>query len=152
METTGQANIDEVLKRVEQVESKTSNLRPVFDEIANHLYNVTEEALERNSSPDGTAWEPLSPITIARKGHDRMLDGKGDMRESISVDSDNNSATIGVNALSKTGYPYPAVQHFGTEDGRVPARAFLPFDNEGDLMGVAKDGIVDFVLDHLTQE
>ena len=152
MHTTGKHNIDTVIKAVEGLEAKADNLSPVFDEIANHLYNVTEEALESNSSPDGAAWEPLSPFTIKRKGHDRMLDDKGDMRENITIDSDHESSTIGTNSLSEDGYPYPAVQHFGTDDGRVPARPFLPFDEDGDLMPMASDGIVDLVLAHFEDE
>jgi len=152
MHITTNNNIDSVLAALGEIEDKADNLRPVFDEIANHLYNITEDALESNSSPDGTAWEPLSPFTIARKGHGRMLDDKGDMRENISIDSDSESASIGTNSISKTGYPYPAVQHFGTEDERTPARPFLPFDETGDLMDVGRDDILDFVLAHFEDE
>ncbi|ODS24185.1 hypothetical protein AB835_04715 [Candidatus Endobugula sertula] len=152
MEAAGHHNIDEILKQIAQIEARADDLRPVFDEIANHLYNLTEEALESETSPDGTPWEPLSPITIERKGHDRMLEDQRDLRESIGYDSDHEPATVGVNALSKTGYPYPAVQQEGTENGHVPARPYFPFDEDGDLMDVGRDGIIDFVVDHFAHD
>ena len=148
MEPTGHHNIDEILKRMAALEAKANNLRPVFDEIANHLYNLTEAALESETSPDGTPWQPLSPVTIARKGHDQMLYDQGDLRENIHYDSDHESATIGVNIVSTTGYPYPAVHQLGTDDERIPARPYFPFNEEGDLMDVAHDSIVEFIVEH----
>ncbi len=151
MYITSHTNIDTVLAELATIEAKGQRMAPLFEEIANHLYNLADEAFENEASPDGSSWQPLSPLTIERKGHDRKLHDSGHLRETLDFDSDNRSATIGTHAVSDKGYPYPAVQQFGTEDGQVPARPFLPFTDEGDLMDEAADRILVLVQEYFEE-
>ncbi len=151
MQINAHTNIDTVLKELAVIQTKGQQLAPLFAELANHLYNLADETFENETSPDGSPWQPLSPQTIARKGHSRKLHASGHLRETLSFASDTRSATVGTNAVSVTGYPYPAVQQFGTTAGKVPARPFLPFSAEGDLMAEASDSILTLVHEYFEE-
>lgn len=150
MQTRITTNIDEVIKAIQAIEAKANDLSPVFAEIANHLYNAADQAFDDETSPDGTEWAPLADLTIKQKGHDRKLHNTGSQRETLIADSDKHSATVGTNAVSKEGYAYPAVMQFSAEDGKVPARHFLPFTEERDLMGNTKDSVLELVVAYFT--
>ena len=152
MQITTQTNIAEVMQVIESIDAAAENLTPVFSDIADHLFNLADEAFENEASPDGTAWQPLAASTMSLKGHSRPLHDTGHMRETLGSSSDNYSASVGTNATSNGGYAYPAVHQFGTIDGRIPARPFLPFDEDGDLMADATDDILTIVRDHFEQE
>ena len=144
-------NIDEVLSELNAIKARGERMAPLFEEIAGHLYNIADESFENEASPEGAAWQPLAPLTIARKGSDRKLHHSGRLRETLDFDSDDHSASIGTTAVSEKGYPYPAVQQFGTEDGKVPARPFLPFTDSGDLMDSAKDSVLALVQEYFEE-
>ena len=153
MRFKSQNNIDAVLGEVARLRTKGEDLGPLFLALANELYTLAEYALEHEQDPDGRAWRPLAPATRARKlkrhGLARRLHESGELRLRLDTESDRHSATVGTNITSKTGYPYPAVQQFGTDDGRVPARPFLPFDPiSGDLMDGASLGLLELVRAH----
>ena len=148
MKLTAQTNIAEVLAELRRIRAKGEDLAPLFDELANALFTQADEALEKEQAPSGAAWKPLAERTIARKGHDRRLHDSGALRQTLDFFSDQNAATVGTSAVSNNGYPYPAVMQFGTEDGRVPARPFLPFDPEGDLMDTARDSLLTLARAH----
>lgn len=78
----------------------------------------------------GEPWAPLSPVTVARKGHDKILvetqrmkaAATGRTGDSIQIATE-NTLTIGVNASAFPG-SYPAKHESGMS--RMPAR---PFEN-----------------------
>ena len=153
MRFKSQHNIDAVLGEVHRLSARGEDLGPLFEALANELYTLAEYALEHEQDPDGGAWRPLAPATRAQKlkrhGLARRLHESGELRLRLDTESDRQSATVGTNIVSQTGYPYPAVQQFGTNDGRVPARPFLPFDPEsGDLMDGASRGLLELVQAH----
>ena len=153
MRFTSQNNIDAVLGELARLGAKGEHLGPLFAALANELYTLADYALEHEQDPDGGAWRPLAPATRAQKlkrhGFARKLHESGELRERLETDSDPQSATVGTNIVSSTGYPYPAVQQFGANDGRIPARPFLPFDPEsGDLMNGARDSLLELVRAH----
>lgn len=54
--------------------------------IADDLTALTEERFESETDAYGNAWEPLEDTTIAKKGHDRILDETGETRaESVAL-------------------------------------------------------------------
>lgn len=148
MNIIADTNLDEIQTKLEEIQGRGHDMAPLFEEIANHLYNLADEAFENEASPDGTAWRFLTYYTVADKQRDRILHETGHMRETLDFDSDGHSATVGTNAVSEKGYPYPAVHQFGTEDGKVPARPFLPFTDQGDVMDEATDSILALVREH----
>lgn len=128
IKATGIQNSENTLK---DLQNKGSNTEPLMAELANHLYNITKESFEKEQTPDGISWTPIKP----RKGDrspDKILRDEGDMQESLSAFSSQDEAEIGLNATSN-GYPYPIVHQFGSEDGTIVSRAFLPIDENGKL-------------------
>ena len=119
MRFTSQINIDAVLGEVGRLRAKGEDLGPLFLALANKLYTLAETALEHEQDPDGGARRPLAPATRARKvkrhGPVRRLHESDELRERLTTESDRHSATVGTNIVSKAGYPYPAVQQFGTQ-------------------------------------
>lgn len=147
MQTTITSNIDEVLREVQKYQEQGEDLAPFFGSVANLLLNTTEEAFASETSPlDGAPWEPLSAATLANK-KGKPLYESGKMQDSLIAFSDNDSAAIGFNATSK-GYPYPAVHQFGTQDEKIDARPFMPFDENGDITDEIKDGILELAVAH----
>lgn len=145
--------LDRLLDRLER------NLkRPVqaMRRIGNYLQNVTEEAFETQSSPGGDPWTPLSQRTVTgkiqRHGDERkMLWDEGTTQRSLTYDADNEGVAIGVNAYSADGYPYPIVQQFGTEDGVIEARPFLPIDPDGNLDEDVENEVVEILKEVLLE-
>ncbi|WP_419782357.1 phage virion morphogenesis protein [Malaciobacter marinus] len=128
IKATGIQNLENTLK---DLQNKGSNTEPLMAELANHLYNITKESFEKEQTPDGISWTPIKP----RKGDrspDKILKDEGDMQESISAFSSQDEAGIGLNATSN-GYPYPIVHQFGSKDGTIVSRAFLPIDGNEKL-------------------
>lgn len=150
-------NIDEVLQKLQQLEQHGKNLTPVFGSIANLLLNAAEHSFETETSAvTGQEWQALADSTLKQKakqgkGNRQKLESSLQLRDTLAVFSDNNSAVIGVNAISEQGYNYPAVHQYGTNDGKIVAREFLPFDANGDITDELKSGMLDIVAEHFEQ-
>ena len=126
-------NSKEINQKLDQLQEQITDLRPVLNELGNHLLNVTKESFENQTAPDGQTWAPLNLKTIKeKKGEGKALWKYGHMQRSLNLDISNIAATLGLNAYSK-GYPYPIVHQFGTDDGKILARPFLPIDKNGNL-------------------
>jgi len=142
-------NSGELNKQLEKLQKKVTNLRPVLHELGNHLLNITEEAFDNEAGPDGQAWAPLNLDVIAqKKGETKKLYRYGHMQRSLNLDISNIAATLGLNAYSK-GYPYPIVHQFGTLDGKILARPFLPIDKNGNLYPGIKVELVALLKDFM---
>ncbi|MDA3946160.1 MAG: hypothetical protein PF439_05730 [Helicobacteraceae bacterium] len=61
----------------------------------------------------------------------KLLYDEGTLRESIGHDADSKGVSVGVNAYCPDCYPYQIVQNFGSKDGKLPARRFIPTDSDG---------------------
>lgn len=152
LEIQSNINTQELEKKFEELARKGKDLTPVMAEVANLIESSIEEAFEYEEDPvTGTPWEALSPVTVAskeKKGYadpNRPLYGDGTMQQSLNSTSTSYSATVGLNAKSNKGFPYPAVHQTGTEDGRVPARRFLPIDDDGNLARHVEEEILDIL-------
>jgi len=154
MQTNITTNIDEVLQKVQQLQHQGENLAPVFSEIANVLLNASEDAFEtQKSAVTGQAWQALAASTLQQKakqgkGDRQILESDFQLRETLAASSDATSAAVGVNATSELGYKYPAVHQFGSDDGKIVAREFLPFDENGDITPAIKREIIDIVVEY----
>lgn len=134
MQLTLQSNLKQIEQQLAALKQRGTHLYPVFKEIANALLNETENAFEKQASPmDGSAWQPLAESTLKqKKGKGKILYDQGTLQGSLTTMATPTAAIIGLNAQSK-GYAYPAVHQFGSNDGTIPARPFLPFTAQGDL-------------------
>ncbi len=142
-------NDRELRDLLSDLRKKGQDFSEVTAEISNYLYNATDEAFDNESSFDGTPWERLADSTVEAKGHSRKLYADGDMRDGLTGDSDGGKAIVGLNAVSDDGYTYPAVHQFGSN--KVPARPFLPFDEDKKLHSEAEEEIIRIVKEFLEE-
>jgi len=59
--------------------------RRALGEVGEMLVASTHRGFQEEKAPDGTPWAPNSPVTIARKGHGRVLFHTGRLIGSIQV-------------------------------------------------------------------
>ena len=120
-----------------------ADLSPVMNDIGQQLARSAKDRIDRGVSPDGTAFAPRSPATLAaydRKGwrYKGPLHRSGDMRADIFHGYGPGHAAVGVNAIQS------AVMQFGQKKGAsgsdkrgrpipwgdIPARPFLGLSEE----------------------
>ncbi len=122
----------ELQQALKKLADKTSDLRPLMQNIAGIMEYSIEENFEQEGRPK---WQKLSPVTIKqrrKKGYwpGRILQMRGELASSITSSYDSNSAIIGTNKK------YAAIHQFGGKAGRgkkvkIPARSYLRLgDNE----------------------
>lgn len=151
IELTGTAEIDKLFAKIIK---RAKNMQPVMSEVGNYLQNTIEESFDGEHAPDGEAWTPLASSTLIqknKKGSKRMLYDDGTLFESIGYEATSHDLTIGVNAYSDSRYPYPIVHQFGSVDGKIPARAFMPINGDGELYGNVKEELIDLLKDFLAE-
>ncbi len=130
---------------------KAIEYREALDQVAGHMAEKTRDNFLSQSSPSGSPWEPLSPVTVARKGHDTILVDSTAMRKSVVLrDAPHHIERIGRNASGEdeivygTDVTYAVFHQEGT--GRTPQREFLGLDEEG------ADDIAVIVADHIVEK
>ncbi len=129
------------------------NLSPVLKDIGEHLLDSTQQRFARQTAPDGSLWQALSPQYQSAKKRNAnkilMLDGhlSGTLRWQVS----GNTLLFGSDRV------YAATHQFGAKKGTfgktkgdksipwgdIPARPFLG------LSAADERDIVDIVHDHL---
>ena len=150
--------IGEVEALLDRIAAKAKNMRPVMSEIGNYFQNTIEESFETGRAPDGETWSPLADSTLLQKNKDgsmqsmgKLLYDEGTLFESIGYEASSTDVVAGVNAYSKDGYPYPLVHLFGSKDGKIPARKFMPIDGDGELDEGAKEEAIELLIDYISR-
>ena len=140
-------NIESVQEQLRHLAKKLDDPSELMANIAETLHTLTDEAFEFERAPNGTQWADLKPATWKRKRTKKKLYESGRLQGSLYASSGKNEDIVGVNAVSKKGYPYPAVHQFGSK--RVPARPFLPIDADGDMYEEVVEEIVEMIEEYL---
>ncbi len=113
---------------------------PALREIGEDLDLSHRMRWDRQQSPDGSPWEPLSLATVVRKAKKGLasdiLVGRGDLRNLLRY------AVTGKGLQFGTDRVYGATQHFGR--GPIPARPWLGMSDSD------RSAIVDIIQRHLT--
>lgn len=168
IQVTGADQAEQVLS---ELMGKMRSLRQPMNAIGNYMTNIMEESFDNEASPDGEAWHPLKIRTIhdsyggnqyTKKGvqtkrfqkfsqNRKILQDTRTLRESTGYSADSDSVIVGVNAYSKDRYPYPIVHQFGTENGDIPARPFMPITQDGELYDNVKEEVLDILLEYLAE-
>lgn len=98
-----------------------------MQDIGEFMVNSTKERFKLGTSPEGTAWAPNSPVTLARKKETRPLFG-----ESLSLSSQIFAAADASGVEWGSARVQAAMMQFGgTKEafphlwGDIPARPFL---------------------------
>ncbi|HSA05668.1 MAG TPA: phage virion morphogenesis protein [Candidatus Gastranaerophilales bacterium] len=120
-----------LLRALNQLAEKTSDLRPLMKNIAEILADSTEENFEQQGRPK---WEGLKKPTIEYRTKKKYWPGKilqmrGELASSITSSYDENSAIIGTNKV------YAAIHQLGGPAGKnksvdIPERPYLKIDDE----------------------
>jgi len=150
---TGMEKIEEVFA---QLATKIATLKQPLGAIGSYLTNIIEESFDAETSPSGEAWHPLAESTKkykARHGGSKILQsGNRTLRESIGYEvMGEEGVIVGVNAYSSKGYPYPIAHQFGTEDGKIKARPFMPITQDGELYDNVNEEVLDILLGYLAE-
>lgn len=133
-----------------------------------------ELSFERERSPFGQAWAPLSAntaIAYMRKsgapkgararnrvflakfgagGSKKILRLSGNLADRWNVEASETSVTISNNS-SRDGFPYGLTHQFGSHNGwgrgiYIPARPFLPIDKNGALLPTLQNDIENYLI------
>jgi len=94
------------------------------------LQQANEHRQQADKNPDGTAWAPLSPRTLARKRSSKMLNEHGDMlRNGMYHNVQGDTVRIGTPDWKGPFFQFgvrPHAQRRGTHPG-MPARRIVGF-------------------------
>ncbi len=98
-----------VLDALNRLSRKMSDLSPVLRVIGEDLVKSTEARFgSQGPAPDGTRWAALSPATLKRKKHSKILTELGHLRGSI------RSQLMGTHAVAVgTNMEYGAIHQLG---------------------------------------
>lgn len=120
-----------VLDALNRLSRKMSDLSPVLRVIGEDLVKSTEARFgSQGPAPDGKPWAALSPATLKRKKHSKILTESGHLRGSI------RSQLMGTHAVAVgTNRVYGAIHQLGGPAGRgrkvrIPARPYLGISRE----------------------
>lgn len=124
----------DVQKMIKGNVKRIGDMTPVMKSFSEYLVGQTEERFKLEQSPDGKAWEPLSPITVKQKQRqgkiDKILQQDGYLRL-VHPEADTDSAGIYSDRV------YAAIHNRGGKAGAghkvtIPKREFLGI-NEADI-------------------
>lgn len=141
-----QIRAEDLDRRLGQIAQRAANLRPAYQAIGNYLVGETQDRIKRETSPDGTRFQPLAAATVQRKAAKgkirKILQEEGNLVGTIAAQVQGEGVAIGSNL------PYSAIHQFGGKAGRgrkvaIPARPYLG-TNEAD-----EEEIVSLLEDHL---
>ncbi len=142
----------EVSRALRRLREAGADMRPVLDDIGQYLVRAIRQRFAAGEDAEGNSWAPLSPATIARKGHARPLIGEtGHLRQIRHQLEGRNAVIVG------TGAEYGATHQFGARKGQfgrtkkgapipwgdIPARPFLGVSDED------RTTILDILAEHL---
>ncbi|MBH9392643.1 phage virion morphogenesis protein [Pseudomonas aeruginosa] len=142
----------EVRQRLAVLMRSVTDTLPVMRGIAAELLAETEFAF----MDEGPGWPQLSPATVAAReakgrGPHPILQVTTALARSVTTWADRNEAGIGSNLV------YAAIHQFGGNAGRghqveIPARRYLPFDENGQLAAGVRQSILDLVITALSRQ
>lgn len=112
----------------------------VVDIIGDHAGYFTNR-----TDPSGKPWQPLSPVTVARKGHDQPLVLTNEMRSSLLIEGHVNhvGGTANRGLVFGTSDEKASIHQHG--GGRIPARPFVGLTEQ------RTDAIANAVADSLVE-
>ena len=118
------SGIDRLKQTLKAQADSLSNLQPFWQLVGMYVQKQTiKERFDKEQSPDGTKWKPLSPARIKQRlkrhktGKMKILQDVGELRRSVKYEAGQKYVRIGSNLI------YAKTHQFGR--GNIPARPFL---------------------------
>jgi phage virion morphogenesis protein len=120
--------INDARNKIAKLATVAGDLAPIMQEISLYLDAVNKKRYQDQVSPEGTAWRPLSPVTIARRKNKagdpgRILIDTGRLFGSIKPSHNNRQAKVSSGPLV-----YAGVHQIGT--AKTPARPYIGINND----------------------
>lgn len=134
--------------KLNQIASEISNTKPLMLELGNHLYNIARDSFEHEKDPYGNNWSPIKESTKKYKTTAKMLFDSGTMQNNLINKSSNSQAIVGIDA-TYMDFSYPAMHQFGSKDGKLPARPFMPINEDMSLYDDVEDELEDIVFEFI---
>ncbi len=117
-------------------------------ELRNHLYNIAVDSFEHEKDPYGNNWTPLKQSTKKYKTTAKMLYDEGTMQNNLINISSSSQAIVGIDA-TYMDFSYPAMHQFGSKDGKLEARSFMPIKEDMSLYDNVEDELGDIVVEFI---
>lgn len=175
MDISARVDDSQVQAMLDRLAAKVGNMKPLMTRVGALYERRVMENFQHECAPDGTAWTPLSQVTLRiglgkEKGFKkngglsargkRYLSGKkilwekGDLSGSVHFQADSTSVTIGTSG----SIPYAAIHQLGGKAGRgrkvsIPARPYLAMNKAGgmELAEVDRQWIMDLIREELAK-
>lgn len=112
----------------DELEHRAHDLTPAFNIIGGDLELAHRERFDRQVSPDGVPWKPLSDEYRQRKPKrkDEILVRSTLLRDTLRYDPSNEDLVFGTDRV------YGPTHQFGDADRGIPARHWLGMDDENE--------------------
>ncbi|WP_372373227.1 phage virion morphogenesis protein [Vreelandella venusta] len=137
------ANTEVVERAITELLQKGEDLIAPMKSIGEEMINRTQQRFRDKEAPDGTPWAANSPVTEARKGHGRVLEGESnELSKQFSYSATSDSVEWGSSMI------YAAMQNFGGTKaefpnlwGDIPSREFIGLsdDDEDEVLAILAD-------------
>lgn len=142
----------QVIEALDRLIQAGTDMAPVFQDIGEYLVDSTKQRFASGTAPDGSPWAPLSPVTVARKGHGQPLIG-----ESRRLSNEIFSLATAEDVAVGSPLEYAATQHYGASRGafgqtrrgspipwgNIPAREIVGLSDHDEVQ------VLDILSEHL---
>jgi len=151
----------EVRQALENLRRRASNMTPAMHTIGQALMEGSRERILKGRDWTGRPFAPNSPATLARKkGNKPLINEKSFVTSRLHYEASADSVTVGSSAVQA------AVLQFGAKKGAfgatkrggkipwgdIPARRYLPVQEDGQLDDAARSLILDAIRAHLADD
>lgn len=149
-----------ILSALQNLTAVLGDLAPIMQDIAEYGVVSTKERFTSGTAPDGAAWAPNSPVTLARKKGTRPLIGEtGLLAAQIFHSSTADTAIWGSDRIQAAVMQFGAAQgEFGASIGKdkkgrdhfhhlpwgdIPARPFIGLsdDDQTNILDIISDAL-----------
>lgn len=117
-------SVTQIQKHLKAKVQKLQDMTKFWELAGAYMQKQTiNERFEKEQTPEGTKWKPLSPARVRqrlkkhKKGHMKILQDMGELRKSVTYEAGENYVRIGSNLK------YAATHQFGRSN--IPARPYL---------------------------
>lgn len=151
---------DAVASALEEAGKRLEDMTPLYQDIVGYMIDATKQRFIDGVGPDGRAWAPKSPVTLAlyaaRGDGNRpkpLIGPSGRLSDEVNGQATDKSAEIG------SALEYSAVMQDGAAQGAfgrtsrggpipygtIPARVWLGLSDvdEEEIVGIADDYLLD---------
>ncbi len=151
-------SLQQLINELDFTIRQCKNISPILHEVSMQLENTTQESFEKETSPFGDKWTPLSKQTLKHKKGSKILTESSILQNSINsraklqqTKTSTQGSASGIVSIG-TNLEYAPIHQFGGKAGRglkvnIPERPFLPVkDNE--IPNDLKEDIKEAILSH----